>query len=183
MRIGLFGGTFAPAHAGHAHVAHVAAARLGLHKVWWLVTPQNPLKPRAPALEHRMASARKQGRGRRMVVTDFESRLGLTYSIDTVNALRRLYPGAKFALIMGADNLSNFAKWQRWPELVRAIPIAVISRPDCGPRGRFAKPFARFAAARRAGARTLADQTPPAWMFLPARFSPLSSTALRSRQG
>jgi nicotinate-nucleotide adenylyltransferase len=183
MRVGLFGGTFDPAHAGHAHVAHVAATRLQLNKVWWLVTPQNPLKPRAPALARRIASARAHAHGRRMVVSDVETRLGLGYSIDTVLALKRRYPGVRFTLVMGADNLAGLHRWRRWPELMRAIPIAVISRPDCGPRARFAKPLQRFAAARRSAARTFPDAAAPAWLFLPARFLPASSTALRSRRG
>lgn len=164
MRIGLFGGTFDPAHAGHRHVAETAAKRLGLGKVWWLVTPQNPLKARqAGPLGARMASARAQARGRRMVVTDFETRLGLFYAVETVEALRRRRPGVRFVWIMGADSLSGLHRWRRWGDLAAAVPIAVVPRPGAGLR---ASP-----ASRARGVRLIR---------LSARRRPESSTALRA---
>ncbi|MBI1251470.1 MAG: nicotinate-nucleotide adenylyltransferase [Alphaproteobacteria bacterium] len=181
MRVGLLGGSFDPAHSGHAHVAEEALKRLGLHQVWWLVSPQNPLKPESSPLQDRLASARTAARGRRMVVTDLESRWGLRYTADTLGALRRAYPGVRFVWLMGADNLSSFRKWRRWGEILAAAPIAIVSRPLSGPRALTAKPFVRFAQARlsNSAARALADRQAPAWAFLPARFDPTSSTALR----
>ncbi|MBL8550065.1 MAG: nicotinate-nicotinamide nucleotide adenylyltransferase [Hyphomonadaceae bacterium] len=181
MRIGLLGGTFDPAHNGHAHVAHVAATRLGLDRVWWLVTPQNPLKPKATPLKERMASARAKARGRKHIVTDLESRLGLTFTVDTARRLQQIYPGVRFVLVMGADNMETFARWRRWPLLLQTLPAAIVSRPSAGARARFAPPFRRFAAARKRDGQSLFASKPPAWVFLTARFSPLSSTAIRSR--
>jgi nicotinate-nucleotide adenylyltransferase len=182
MRVGLLGGTFDPAHEGHAHVARIARARLGLSKVWWLVTPQNPLKPRATPLRERLAGAKRMARGRANVATDFEQRLGLSYSYDTIRALRRLYPGVRFVLVVGGDNLESFRRWRRWADIMRAVPLAIVARPCTRPRALFAKPFARFRNARLREPRCLAVASPPAWAFLPARFSFVSSTGLRARK-
>src|SRR5215468_7630205 len=112
MKIGLFGGSFDPAHAGHAHVAETAQKRLGLDKVWWMVTPQNPLKPASSPLPQRLRSAKRFARGRKMAVTALESELGCRYTYQTVRKLKRLYPGVRFVMVMGADNLNNFRKWR-----------------------------------------------------------------------
>jgi nicotinate-nucleotide adenylyltransferase len=181
MRVGLLGGTFDPAHKGHAHIANVARKRLGLSKVWWLVTPQNPLKPRATSLRKRMEGTRKIARGPANVVTDFEQRLGLSYSIDTIRAFGRLYPGVRFVLLVGADNLLSFRRWRRWDDIMRSIPVAIVARPNVRLGALFAKPFARFGGARIDDPRRLADAAPPAWAFLTARHCPVSSTRLRSR--
>ena len=121
MRIGLFGGSFNPAHHGHAHVAETALRQLGLDKVWWLVTPQNPLKSakETAPLAQRMNSARACAVGPAMVVTDIESRLGTRFSIDLLKKLQRLYPGVRFVWVMGSDNLNNFHHWRRWAEIAR----------------------------------------------------------------
>ncbi|MBY0565093.1 MAG: nicotinate (nicotinamide) nucleotide adenylyltransferase [Hyphomonadaceae bacterium] len=162
MRIGLFGGSFDPAHEGHAHVAETALKRLGLDKVWWLVSPQNPLKPQSSPYEHRLASARAQARGAKMEVTDLEQQLGCAYTYQTLRALKRLYPGVRFILIMGADNLKHFRKWRRWRELAGAVPVAVVARPGVSAR-------------ERLSAR-------PGWTFLNARHHPHASTAIRARK-
>jgi nicotinate-nucleotide adenylyltransferase len=159
MKIGLFGGSFDPAHEGHAHVAETALERLKLDKVWWLVTPQNPLKPKSSPLAKRVKSAKSFARGPRMVVTDLEARLGCHYTFETLRALKALYPGVEFTLIMGADNLAHFRKWRNWREVAKSVPIAVISRPGYGAR-------------QRLGA-------PRQWTFINARHHPQSSTALR----
>ena len=161
MRIGLFGGSFDPAHEGHAHVAKTALKRLGLDAVWWLVTPQNPLKPKSTPLAERIESAKLFARGRRMAVTDIESRLGARYTYETLRALKKLYPGVRFTFVMGADNLENFRKWRNWREVARAMPIAVIARPDSKPCWRM--------------------NLPKSWVYLNARLNPQSSRALRSK--
>ena len=160
MRIGLFGGSFDPAHEGHRHVAETALKRLGLDRVWWLVTPQNPLKPKSSSLKKRVASARKQARGPKMVVTDIEARLGCGYTYETLRQLKALYPGVRFTLVMGADNLANFQQWKNWEEVAEAIPIAIVSRPGFGPRERL--------------------NAPKHWIFLAARHHPQASSAIRA---
>ena len=162
MRIGLFGGSFDPAHEGHAHVAETALKRLDLDRVWWLVSPQNPLKPKSSAFSRRMASARKHAHGARMLVTDLERRFNCAYTYQTLRALKRLYPGVDFFLIMGADNLANFRKWRNWREVVRSVPVVIVSRPGAGARERL--------------------RAPRGWIFLNARHHAQSSTGLRTRK-
>src|SRR5262249_9427155 len=122
MRIGLFGGSFDPAHEGHAHVAETALKRLQLDRVWWMWTPQNPLKPKSSPLTERVASAKHMAHGAKMVVTDIEQRLGARYTYETLRTLKRLYPGVDFFLVMGADNLANFRRWKNWREVAAAVP-------------------------------------------------------------
>ena len=186
MTVGLFGGSFDPAHRGHVHVAETAMARLGLDRVVWLVSPHNPLKPRAPAaLAGRMASARSLARGPRMLVSDAETRLGVRFTIDTVRALKARYPLVRFVWIMGADSLLGFHRWRGWTQLMREIPVAVVARPGAAIKSRLAPTARRFAAARMpsARARLLARTPPPAWTFLRGPWSYASSTALRAHPG
>jgi nicotinate-nucleotide adenylyltransferase len=185
MRVGLFGGSFDPAHEGHAHVARTAMRRLGLDRVIWLVSPQNPLKPAGQAAElpHRMASARRFARGPRMIVSDLEARIGASYTIDTVRALKARFPGVRFVWIMGADGLAEFHRWRGWAQILRELPVAVVSRPGIALRARLAPAARRFARFRTPAdrARGLAGMTPPAWVFLTGPFNFQSSTALRAR--
>jgi nicotinate-nucleotide adenylyltransferase len=183
MRIGLFGGSFNPAHEGHAHAAETALKRLGLHRVWWLVTPQNPLKAARDSapLATRMKSARQQARGRAMVVSDLESRWGTQFSIDLLKRLKRRFPGVHFVWVMGSDNLSTFHRWRNWREFAQAVPIAFVARPGALAKARYAPAARRLAAARRTGQpRTLSAMAPPAWLWLSGPLNPHSSTALRN---
>lgn len=185
MRVGLFGGSFNPAHDGHAHVAETARVRLKLDRVLWLVSPQNPLKgarDTAP-LPARLASARDHARGPSMVVSDAETRLGSSYTLDAVLALKARFPGVRFVWIMGADNLAGFHRWRGWARIMRELPVAVVARPGALQLSRTAPMARRFAHARRPSreAGRLADAPPPAWTYLRAPLNPASSTALRAR--
>jgi nicotinate-nucleotide adenylyltransferase len=182
-RVGLYGGSFNPAHEGHAHVAETARRRLGLDLVVWLVSPQNPLKSSqvtAP-LATRMASARAQARGPSMVVSDLETRLGVTYTVDALRLLKARYPSVRFVWIMGADSLATFHHWRGWPQILRTVPTAVIARPQLSLRAQLAPAARRFADARipAEAAHRLADMTAPAWVFLEGPLNFQSSTALR----
>lgn len=185
MRVGLYGGSFNPAHEGHAHVAETARQRLGLDRVIWLVSPQNPLKPAGQTAElaARVAGARRLARGRDMIVSDAESRIGSRYTIDTVRALKARFPGVRFVWIMGADSLAEFHRWRGWTQLMREVPMAVVSRPWIALKSRFAPAARRFAHARRSAreARLLPATEPPAWIFLRGPLNFQSSTALRGR--
>jgi len=185
MRVGLFGGSFNPAHEGHAHVAETALQRLGLDRVIWLVSPQNPLKATAETagLAQRMAGAAQLARGPSMIVSDAESRLGSQYTIDIVRALKGRFPGVHFVWIMGADSLADFHRWRGWTEIMREVPVAVVSRPWISLKSRFSPAAKRFARFRRPSsqARTLALTSPPAWVFLRGPLNFQSSTALRER--
>ena len=183
MVIGLLGGSFDPAHEGHVHITREALKRLGLTRVWWLVSPGNLLKARPPApLAQRMARARALvGNDPRIVVTDLETRLGTRATADTLDRLRARYPGVRFVWIMGADNLAQFHRWQRWRHILHRVPVAVMARPgQCLP--------ALTSLAARAYARSRLDRPewialakPPAWGFVMLPMSDASSSAIRAR--
>ncbi|MBJ7486610.1 nicotinate-nucleotide adenylyltransferase [Brevundimonas sp.] len=183
MRVGLFGGSFNPAHDGHAHVAETAMSRLQLDRVVWLVSPQNPLKGRhetAP-LADRMASARTHAHGPAMVVSDFETRAGTTWTIDTLRTLKARYPNVHFVWLMGSDNLESFHRWRGWTDIMRMMPVAVVARPGSMLESRAAPAARRFAGFRVSSdeARVLADMSAPAWTYLTAPLNLSSSTAIR----
>jgi nicotinate-nucleotide adenylyltransferase len=185
MKVGLYGGSFNPAHEGHAHVAETAKRRLGLDRVIWLVSPQNPLKGRleTASLAERIAGARELAEGPGMIVSDAESLLGSAYTIDTVRALKARFPRVKFVWIMGADSLASFHRWRGWTQIMREVPVAVISRPWISLKSRFSPAALRFARYRwpASRARGIPGSNPPAWVFLYGRFNFMSSTALRER--
>lgn len=184
LRIGLYGGSFDPVHAGHEHVAETALRRLGLDRVWWLVTPGNPLKTRRPTdMATRLADMRRTIRHPAMTVTDIDGAIGARYTIDTIRFLQRRCPDVRFVWIMGADSLQGFDRWRDWREIARRIPIAVVDRPGYT-LGSLSSRMARAFAANRlpgAAARALPYQAAPAWVFLFGRRSTLSSTALRDK--
>jgi nicotinate-nucleotide adenylyltransferase len=128
---GLLGGSFNPAHGGHRRISLFACAALGLDEVWWLVSPGNPLKPKAgmAPLAARVASARIQARRAPIRVTAIERELGTRYTVDTLRALVRRYPRRRFVWLMGSDNLAQFGQWKAWRQIARTVPIAVIARP------------------------------------------------------
>ena len=185
MRVGLYGGSFNPAHEGHAHVAETARKRLRLDRVIWLVSPQNPLKPahETASLESRMAGARRHARGRAMIVSAAETRIGSTYTIDTLRVLKARYPSVKFVWIMGADSLASFHRWRGWTQIMCGAPVAVVSRPWISLRSRFSPAARRFAAARHPASEAagLPGSKPPRWVFLTGPLNFQSSTALRER--
>jgi nicotinate-nucleotide adenylyltransferase len=184
MRIGLFGGTFDPPHGAHRAASLIAMKRLGLERVWWLVTPGNPLKDSrglAP-IDERIAAARALARHPRIAVTGLEAEIGAHYTSDTIGYLRVRCPGVRFVWIMGADNLRSFHRWQKWRDIAAMVPIAVIDR--LGPSLYATSSLAGQALARyrlpQSQAKSLADHRPPAWIYLHGLKSPLSSTALRA---
>jgi len=184
QRIGLYGGTFNPAHLGHRHVSLLALRRLGLDQLWWLVTPGNPLKDiRAlPPLEERMEEAAEVASHPRIAITGVERAFRTRYTADLIKHLKRRTPDARFVWIMGSDNLATFHRWERWREIVTMAPIAVVNRPATL-AATLSSPAAQALAPYRvdeADAKTLADRAPPAWTFLIGPRTSLSSTALRA---
>ena len=184
MRIGLFGGSFNPPHDGHRLASLLALKRLRLDAVWWLVTPGNPLKDTSglPSLEARMEAARRVAGDPRIIVTGIEARIGTRYTFDTVDWLARRCAGVHFVWLMGADNLASFHRWQRWREIARILPIAVIDRPKSTLKAAHSR-AAIWLAPRRfneADAALLAIARPPAFVFLHGPRSDQSSTALRN---
>ena len=187
MRIGLLGGSFNPPHEGHALITRLALRRLALDRVWWLVTPGNPLKSLTglAALTARIEAARKLDVGPRVVVTDVEAQIGSRFTYDTFLWLKCRAPGVHFVWIMGADNLRQFHLWRHWRAIADLAPIAIIDRPGStlkaisSPAG---AALARWRIPERDAAR-FATMRPPALLFLHGPRSNLSSTALRSTGG
>lgn len=183
QRIGLLGGSFNPAHAGHRFISLYALKTLGLDAVWWLVSPQNPLKDsrETAALDERVTAAQAVARHPRIVVTALETALGTRYTVDTLARLTQRFPRCRFVWLMGADNLAQMPHWRRWTQIYRLVPIAVFGRPTYSLgalRGHAAQRFAR----QRAGGhrvRGLAGRKTPAWVFLRNPLHPASSTAIR----
>jgi nicotinate-nucleotide adenylyltransferase len=184
MRIGLFGGSFDPPHAGHREVSLVALRALELDEVWWLVSPQNPLKRNAPSsdLGRRIAAARRIAAHPRIKVTGIEAALGTRYTAET---LRRLLPrlrGVDCVWMMGADNLADFHHWRGWQSIAATLPLAVFNRPGLA-LAALSSPAARSLWRSRhdpSDAAGLAGTPPPAWVFVPTPHVPISSTALRA---
>ncbi|MEH6717401.1 MAG: nicotinate-nucleotide adenylyltransferase [Aurantimonas endophytica] len=184
MRIGLFGGSFNPPHEGHRLVAEIARRRLGLDRIWWIVTPGNPLKDHGHLrpLAERLAAVRVLARGPHMAVTAFEAAHRIRYSADTVDLLRLRRPGIRFVWIMGADSLASFHLWQDWRRITASVPIAVVDRPGAS-LAALSAPMARFLDRSRLPERDAASlpfRDPPAWVFLHGPRSPASSTLIRT---
>ncbi len=183
MKVGLFGGSFNPAHDGHLHVAETALQRLGLDRIIWLVSPQNPLKntrDSAPFAQ-RMASARAVAQGPSMTVSDFEARAGVGWTIDTLRLITARHPGVRFVWLMGSDNLAHFHRWRGWTDIMRLMPVAVIARPGSLLESRTAPAAVRFAEARVSTRRApmLPYMQAPAWIYLTAPLNHRSSSAIR----
>lgn len=183
QRIGLLGGSFDPPHAGHVHITRWALRAFGLDRVWWLVTPGNPLKPDAPAdLTRRLQFARAIMQHPRVDVTDLEARLGTRYTAATLGALKMHWPGVRFVWLMGADNLAGFHRWDRWDEIMGMVPVGVLGRPGDQLRAGLSPTARRFARWRlpQAEARALPFRDPPAWTLVSGRMLDLSSSELRA---
>src|SRR3954447_235018 len=187
MRVGLLGGSFNPPHAAHRAISLFAMKRLQLDRVWWLVSPGNPLKDQRNLhdLAERAAAAKAMADHPRIDITCLESVIGTRYTVDTISYLRRRCSQARFVWIMGADNLAQFHRWQNWRRIASEVPIAVIDRPPQSFRA-LAAPAAQALARYRLPenqAASLADQRPPAWVFLTGMKLTLSSTGLRNPDG
>jgi nicotinate-nucleotide adenylyltransferase len=183
--VGLLGGSFNPAHAGHLHVARAALRQLRLDQVWLLVSPGNPLKRRdgmAPFAQ-RLASARRIADGRRIIATDIEQRLGTRYTADTLRLLHRRFPRVRFVWLMGADNLVQLPRWNRWLDIARGTAFAVLPRPGftgAALAGQAAQRL-RHHRLKVSLAHALAARATPAWVFLPGRQHAASATAIRAK--
>ena len=180
--IGLLGGSFDPAHAGHAHITREALKRFGLDRVWWLVSPGNPLKQQGPApLETRMARAAEVMQDPRVTVTDIEARLGTHYTAETLQHLIELYPGVRFVWLMGADNLAQLHLWQDWRWIMETVPVGVLARPGQRISARTSRAARLYRRDRLSGraALLLGRVDAPAWSFVNVPMVPHSSTAIR----
>lgn len=180
--VGLLGGSFDPAHEGHAHITREALKRFGLDEVWWLVSPGNPLKERGPAdLDLRIAHARKVMHHPRVKVTDIEAHIGTRYTAQTLARLQAMYPGVQFVWLMGADNLVQFSQWQNWQAIMQSVPVGVLARPGQRISARTSKAariFRQFRLKRDASV-LLGRKGAPRWCFLNVPMVDYSSTKIR----
>lgn len=181
--VGLLGGSFNPAHAGHLHISKEALRRLKLDAVWWLVSPQNPLKSikGMTSLDKRLADACATADHPRILVTDIEQQLNTRYTADTLAALKNLFPSTRFVWLMGADNLHSVHRWRRWPEIFETVPVAVLDRPPRGTGVKSSPALLRFGGSRLPDtqAALLKDAIPPAWTYLHIPLHDASSTKIR----
>ncbi|MEP2027218.1 MAG: nicotinate-nucleotide adenylyltransferase [Paracoccaceae bacterium] len=184
--IGLLGGSFDPAHSGHVHITTEALKRFGLDRVWWLVSPGNPLKTRGPApLADRMSRARSLMQHPRVEVTDIEAQLGTRYTAETLLALRERYRGVRFTWLMGADNLAQFHMWQDWQQIINNVPVGVLARPGDRISARMSPAARIYAPYRISGgaSRLLAQADAPAWCFVNVPMVDMSSSVIRASGG
>ena len=183
MAIGLFGGSFNPPHEGHVHVCEVGLKRVGLDRIWWMVTPGNPLKDKGELseLEHRIEASRRIAVDPRIDVTALEAGLGSAYTEDTLSTLTRIRPRLRFVWLMGADNLAGFHRWQNWRCIAAMMPMVIVDRPGSTLAYRSAPAAIALSRYRvdEADARLMPFKRPPAWTFLHGPRSSLSSTQLR----
>ena len=180
--IGLLGGSFDPAHEGHVHITREALKRMNLDQVWWLVTPGNPLKPRQPApMADRIARARRVMRHPKVRITDLEARLGTRYTHATLTRLQAIYPQVRFVWLMGADNLAGLHRWDRWEDILNAVPVAVLARPGSGLKARLGRAARVFHHARLGRGEAIGTRSPPVWAFLNLPLNDASSSAIRAR--
>lgn len=185
-RIGVLGGSFNPAHEGHRHISLLALKRLRLDEVWWMVTPQNPLKStrETAPFEERVRAATQAARHPRIRVTDIERRFGTQHTADTLALLLARFPKCRFVWLMGADNLQQISDWKDWRRIFRLMPIAVFSRPPYSKTALMARSARVFADARVAEplARKVVTMQPPAWVFMHTPPHAGSATRIRARQ-
>ncbi|NOD86336.1 MULTISPECIES: nicotinate-nucleotide adenylyltransferase [unclassified Ruegeria] len=182
--VGLFGGSFDPPHQGHVHVTLQAMKAFGLDRVWWLVSPGNPLKERGPApMDKRMAAARNVMQHPRVEVTDIEALTGTRATADTLTVLQRLYPQVRFVWLMGADNLAQFHRWKDWRGIMDSVPVGVVARPGDRISARMSRAARVYAKYRIDGqARHLLGRAQaPAWCFVNVPMVDVSSTEIRTR--
>jgi nicotinate-nucleotide adenylyltransferase len=185
MRIGLLGGSFNPPHEAHRQISLTALKRLGLDRVWWLISPANPLKDTTglPSVETRIAAAERVANHPHIAVTGFSGNGKSLYTVDVLRAIKRRCPGVQFVWLMGADNLADIHRWRAWQTIFELMPIAVLDRPGYRLRARASQGAQRFADFHvdESDARGLAQLEPPAWTIVTHPLSGLSSTAIRAK--
>jgi len=190
MTVGLLGGSFNPAHEGHLHLTRMCLKALALDRIWWLVSPQNPLKSASgmAPLSTRMKDAEElvaRSGDPRIVVTDIETRLGTRFTIDTIRALKAHHPDIRFVWLMGADNMLQLPRWAKWRDLTREIAMAVYPRPGFTLKARLspAATMLKGMTLDQSDAALLARATPPALVFLEGPEHAASATSIRAARG
>jgi len=184
ISIGLFGGSFNPAHQGHLHVANAGLRQLGLDRIWWLVSPQNPLKPAQPSYSSRVKTVTNLPLPPKMEISRAEIDLGSNYTIDLIRGLQDRHPQTRFVFLMGADNFAQLPQWKDWREIMARVPIAVIARPGSPIKARLGQAARQYADARipETQAHGLQFFKAPCWTYLTLPLNSASSTTIRQAQ-
>lgn len=179
--VGLLGGSFNPAHGAHRRLSLAALERLGLDEVWWLVSPQNPLKPQAgmAPLDARLQSAARVARHPRIRVTAIEQQLGTRRTVDTLRALRQRFPQVRFVWLMGSDNLAQFHRWMAWREIATLVPIVVFARPHYAGASQFAPAMGWLRRFRHRSTAGWRNWPLPGIALVDYGLDPRSATAIR----
>jgi len=182
LRIGLLGGSFNPAHRGHLHISKSALKVLGLDYVWWLVSPQNPLKSikGMTSLAKRLPAARAMTKHPRITVTNIEAQLGTLYTVDTLALLLKRFPTVHFVWLMGSDNLIQIPRWHDWHDIFMMIPVAVVARPGTVLKARRGPAAQKFARTKVSADKFFANRLPPAWTFIETQHDSTNATQIRS---
>lgn len=182
--IGLFGGSFNPAHAGHRHVAEAGLRELQLDQVWWLVSPQNPLKSAQPSASDRAKTIESLDLPYAMRISHIETSLQTRYTVDLLQKLRQRHPNTRFVYMIGSDNLAQMPRWKDWRALFELVPIAVISRPGAPVKARLGQVARQMAGWRisERQAHILQDCSAPCWTYLTLPLNPVSSSAIRAKR-
>ena len=131
-RIGLFGGSFNPPHAGHFGCAEGVRKALKLHEIWWLLTPQNPLKSKTglqPLAERKRALEALVARSRFHRVSMLIAESGADTTVDFLQKISRLNRSQKLVLVIGSDLMAELPRWHRWKTIARHWPVACHNRP------------------------------------------------------
>ena len=186
--VALLGGSFNPAHEGHVHISREAMRLLGISQVWWMVSPQNPLKPVKDMADFndRMAHALKLAQcDPRITVTDIEAKLGSRHTARTLRLLQKHYPNTRFIWLMGADNLADIHHWEKWTRIFNKCPILVLDRAPLSHRALHAKAAIYFKKQRvdMRQTRQLKHANTPIWCFAHIKRHPASATDLRKTLG
>ncbi len=165
-------------------ISLMALQYLDLREVWWLVSPQNPLKKTADMapFEQRLRKAEDVARHRRIRISDLELRLDTRRTIDTLRLLKASRLDIAPIWLMGSDNLVQMPQWHLWREIFQLVPIAVFDRPSREQRA-LSGPVARHFAGTRIPARkarNLAFRDPPAWVYFHSRLDTITASDIRA---
>ncbi len=186
-KIGLLGGSFNPAHEGHLHISLEALRILKLDEIWWLVSPQNPLKAtnEMASFEERFASAQHITKDYNDIIkiSDFEKQNNTNRTYDTLVALHNKNPEFCFIWLMGADNLINFDKWYKWQDIFNISRIAIFDRDNHKKTALRSKAslLLKNSLLKKGEESLLSERSLPAWCFLDIEKHSASSTKLRKK--
>ena len=184
-KIGLLGGSFDPPHKGHLFISLEAKKILKLDEVWWLVTPKNPLKISEPAsYEERVDNCKNITRNFPIKIQEIEKKIHSDYSYKTINYILKHYNSIKFFWLMGADNLINFHKWEKWQKIFNNMSIVIFRRHGYNNKALKSITAQKFNNSKIKKYNILLDEfdAVPSWLFVENKEIKISSTEIREQR-